>query len=321
MTTPRFLQRIRWQQVRQGFFLGGLVAFIVLILWFGNLFAEFRLRLNDVFYVPSPVSDSIVIVAIDDASLAAYGVSLTGWSRTIYADLIQVLNAAQARVIAFDVLFGEASEEDEILAEAIRQARTSEARTRIVMPVAGIQRTESTGGSTQSIRFQTALSPTSLLLEAADYAGFVNAFPDIDSTIRRQPSLVEQNGELKLAFGIATYMAYLRIPAAAASQVIEQETGALQIASERVLPVDAFGLWLQNYFGPPYSQAQVTFPVVSLRDVLAGSVDSLLFTDKIVLVGVMNASTVTDWYPVPTSTRGQMMAGVEIHANAVETLI
>ncbi len=304
----------------RGFLVGWIVALFVLFLWSANLFADLRLRLTNVYFVSEPVSEKIVIVAIDDASLEEYG-RLTQWPRSIYADFIRILNAAQARVIAFDILFTDRSDEDAEFARAIQEARTDDTRTRVVMSLVGVQRSETMSDATQRIQFRSVQKPAEELLGIIEYSGYVNAFPDIDSSIRRQPSQIQHNGQIGLSFSIITYLAYLRIPTAAFSQLIISGDGTLQITPERQLPVDDLGFWMQNYFGPPYTPTQPTYPVVSFRDVLAGNIDPTLFDDKIVLVGVMNASALTDWYPVPASISGNMMAGVEIHANAVETLI
>ncbi|HVA25036.1 MAG TPA: CHASE2 domain-containing protein, partial [Chloroflexota bacterium] len=64
---------------------------------------------------------SIVIAAIDDASLRAYG-RLESWDRGHYADLIRRLKAAGARAVAFDVTFQDPGRGDAQLAAAIRDA-------------------------------------------------------------------------------------------------------------------------------------------------------------------------------------------------------
>ncbi|MBL8166228.1 MAG: CHASE2 domain-containing protein, partial [Anaerolineae bacterium] len=124
-----------------------------------------------------------------------------------------------------------------------------------------------------------------------------------------------------LAFGLAVYMAYLRVPTAALEQLIQIQGNTLQLTSERNLFVDDAGMWQQNYFGPPATVTEATFPIVSLFDVVNDEVDLSIFDDKIVLVGLINNTGSTDNYPVPSSATGQMMSGVEIHANAIETLI
>lgn len=318
------LRLYRWQQVRQGLLAGGIVAVLLLLLWWSNLFAQVRLRLSNVYFVPAAVSDKIVIVAIDDASLSAYGRSLTDWPRTIYAELVQNLSAAGARVVVFDLVFDLPAAGDEALVSAIQQARLSEARTRTIMPVIGVQFQGETAVTSQSIRFNKInkmLRPAAVFLDSIDATGFVNVFPDVDGTIRRQPSLVQLEDGFGLSLSIASYLAYLRVPVAAWPQVIQTGDRTLQVTPERTLPVDEFGFWLQNYFGPPSAPEHTTFLTVSLLDVVLGKVDATVFADKVILVGLMNTTAFIDQYPVPTSIGGRMMAGVEIQANAIETLI
>jgi len=320
-TSPNSSRVSRWRRARQGFLLGCGVSIVVLLLWSSNAFAQLRLRLSDTYFVPAPVSNNIVLIAIDDATLEAYGRSLTDWSRDIYANLINFLSAAQARVVAFDILFVDHSTGDAELANAIQQARASDARTRTVMPAVGVQQSGVLVAGNQAVRYDEALLPTESLLQVVDYIGYVNTYPDVDGSIRRRPSLIEVNSQVNLSLSLAAYLAYLRIPSAAVSQIVVPHGETLEVTTERSIPVDQYGFWVQNYFGPPYSSSHVTFPVVSMVDVLNGMVDSSLFNDKIVMVGVINASVIVDAYFVPSSTSGRLMSGVEIHANALETLI
>ncbi|MBZ0308835.1 MAG: CHASE2 domain-containing protein, partial [Anaerolineae bacterium] len=56
-------------------------------------------------------------------------------------------------------------------------------------------------------------------------------------------------------------------------------------------------------------------------DVLEGQVDPSVFHDKLVLVGLINSEGQTDLHEVPLGVEGTRLAGVEIHANAIETLL
>jgi len=75
-----------------------------------------------------PWDDRIVIVAIDDTSIDKIG--RFPWTRDRYVQLLQKLNAAEAGVIGFDILWSESSPADPQLAEAIVQYQ------RVVLPMA-----------------------------------------------------------------------------------------------------------------------------------------------------------------------------------------
>lgn len=312
------------QRIQQALLTGTGIALLLLLIWWLNLFASAQLSLTNVYFVPQPTSEQIVIVAIDNDSLNAYGRSITQWSRSVYADLVTALNQANARVIAFDIIFSEPSEQDETFVNAMLDAQRSEQRTRVVMPRIGLPAGDfqtTLEAYPNAIGYTTTLEPIPAFAQTVNYTGFANAFNDVDGVIRRQASIIEApDNTATVSFSLATYLAYLRLPAQFISQVVTYEDGTLQVA-ERQLPVDERGFWLQNYYGSPAILSNTTFPVVSLVDVINGEVDAALFDDKIVLIGEIFSSGATDQYPVPSSPSGTPMAGVEIQANAIETLI
>lgn len=298
----------RWRRFLLSLRVGVGVALIVLLIWQVHLFTRLRLQLSNIFYVDQPISDRVVIVALDDASFAAYGRSLTTWPRSYYADLVTVANQGGARVVAFDVLFSEPSTDDEQLAQAITDARRSRAATRTVMPVVGVQ--FQNGDLLEPTQF---IQPTTILREVVDNLGATNVVADADGTVRWIPMRV---GELWYSFDAVTYMAYLRIPASLIPELVRWEDNRVWLTDERPLWLDDQDRMMINYFGKPTS-----FPVYSFKAVVEGAVDPAAFEDKIVLVGLMNSAGQSDIYTVPTSINGAQMAGVEIHANILETII
>lgn len=316
-------RNLRRQRLQRAVLMGSSLALVFIVLWWVGAFTQVRLSLTSVYFTSVPTSERIVIVALDDAALSAYGRSPALWSRAVYADLLGHLADDGARVVAFDLLFSEPAEGDAQLVEAMQMARTSRTRTRIVLATAGIQVQPAIGGDTRQgqLEFSNALMPTTELLAAADYLGYANVFPDVDGLIRRQISQVSQSGQNGYAFSLASYLAYLRIPALLAGQVIERDGDTLFVTPESRLKTDANGLWLQNYFGPPSVRGNMTFPVVSVLDVVNERVETGFFTDKIVLVGLVDTQGATDRYPVPAAEAGRLMSGVEIQANAIETLL
>lgn len=303
------------KRVRIGLLIGGISALLVLLFWWGDLFDRLRLQLNDVYFLDAPVTDQVMLIAIDDDSLDAYGRTPVEWSRGVFADLVDILGAAQARVVAFDILFAQSTPADAEFAAAMRTARTGEGRTRFIMPLVGVEQIEASVPG--SLRFAEVLRPTETLAAEVDYFGFVNAAADVDETVRRQPSHIYAGAENGYSFGLTAFLAYLRIPAAAFGQVVTLQGQTLTIANEHAIPVDARGFWRQNFFTPSNS-ADRGIRTVSFHEVIDGTVDPAIFADKVVMVGLMNSVNAPDERPTPLSVS---LAGVEIHAHAVETLI
>ncbi|GEM_PF-423286 len=326
---PLALTDNRRRKLIRSLFIGAVIAAILLLLWWGDLFWRTRLRLTDVYVVPSPATDTIAIIGIDDAAYQTYGRSITDWDRTLFADLVTRLSQAGARVIVFDVLFTEPAadfgdeqtsySQDEAFAAAIQAARTSDARTRTILPVAGSQRISSDAGR---VRFVNTLYPPDTLAQTVDNVGYINVLPDADNVIRRYPSLIESEQHAGVSLGIAAYLAYLRVPSAAIPELISYSENVLRLTPERTLTVDENGLWDPNYFVVESAENPLqTYPTVPMIDVLQDRADMSLFNDRIVLVGVVNSAGTTDLYTVPTAPGDRLLAGVEVHANAIETLI
>lgn len=128
--------------------------------------------------VSRPAHPDIVIVAIDDASIAAIG--RWPWRRALHAELISRLTAQNPRAIGMDVLFNEADldypEDDLLLTDAIRRS------ARVVLPV--LRR------GYGPVSNQTDL-PWPAFAEAAAGLGHVHVAPDSDGVVR---SLYLQEG-------------------------------------------------------------------------------------------------------------------------------
>ncbi len=314
-----------WNKWKPALLLGGFLTLVLLILWNAQAFAQLSLTLTNAYFVPTETTDSVVIVSIDDKSLAEYGRTPAEWSRTLFGDLAEIVADDGARVLAYDLIFSESTAEDEAFAESLFLARQSDARTRIILSAAGVQVPTNNlvaGTYPNGLHYSASLEPNATLKSAADYMGFVNAFPDVDSRLRRQPSIIETDEQVGYSFNLTVFFAHRRIPASVVGQIVTADEANLHLSDDLSLPVDEQGLWLQNYFGTPYNPGKSgVFPVLSFYDVIEGNFDSGLFADKIVLVGLIDSLGATDQYLVPSSTSGGLMSGVEIQANAVETLL
>ena len=296
---------------RTGLAVGGVVAAFVTAIWAANLFIGTRLALSDLFYVPTPTTGDVVLVAIDNTTLEQYG-SLLSWDRTRYADALDALTDAGARVVAFDILFSEEKPEDPAFAAALERARA--AGTSTVLAVSGVGRLRS---DEPMVTFQQELRPVDTLADAATHLAYVNAYPDADSTLRRTTSQgrVVNTDTVRLSLPLAAYLARSRVSAALVPQVITMTEDTLTLPSERVLTLEDDGMWMFNYYDHP-GEAFETVSFVDIADTPAET-----FKDKIVLVGLMNLTGAVDQYATPTSAAGTLMPGVEIHAHSIETLI
>src|SRR5581483_9345665 len=270
---------------------------------------------HDIFYRhQSParygdVPSRFVIIAIDSKSLQRLG-RWSDWDRTYYARVVDLVKAADARVLAFDVGFFEPAAGDAELARAIREAGF------VVQPIAGVFSNE--GSDVTGIRELTQPEmPLPAFLEAGAGLGSVNVTADRDGAVRTMPLIVEVEGRRVPSLSLAAVAEYLRQPLR-----LDQGPPVFRFVGREVPISDSYGMRI-NYVGPPTMPGRSqTFTTVSFVDVLNGAVDPSVFTDKIVFVGMLGAQGFADdyWTPVSTDQTGKM-AGVEIHANAAATLV
>ena len=235
--------------------------------------------------------DEVVIVAIDDASLAEIG--RWPWRRSVHAALIERLSRAGAKLIAFDVIVHEPSvdkpEDDRALAEAIA------ASGRVVLPV--VQ-------ATHVNRIVGEAPPAPVFQAGAAALGHIHVEFDPDG-IARSVYLWE-------GFGAPRYpqlgLAVLRLthPDRAAGYGAPASVASTHWQRAH---------WLRIPFaGPPG-----TYRSVSYADVLRGDLDAAILRDKVVFVGA-TALGMSDSVPTPTSGFNRPMPGVEVNATVYSAL-
>jgi adenylate cyclase len=280
------------------------VGCVLALITLAQLFADLEWRLTDrLLFVSESPSPNIIIVAIDDATLEALGVRLSGEiPRSNHAQVVDNLNQAQAGAIGFDILFPQSMADDESLREAMLQAGN------VVLPVAGSQpvSTEESG-----IVYQDILKPTSDLRQESTVTGHVNLSLDGDEVVRRLPLVVEDStGEIYPSFSLAVLDTFF-IPWSLPEDYAVQN-GSLDLLG-RSIPVDDASRMRINYAG-----SSGTFTTISYQDVLQGDFDAEQVEDKIVLIGV-TATGESDFWSTPVSSA--RMPGVEIHASAIDTIL
>lgn len=233
-----------------------------------------------------PADADIVIIAIDDRSLESLG--QWPWPRDLHARLIDRLTHEGAGPVAYDVLFTEASPQDDALAAAL--ARNGKVRLPVVLDAPGLN----------GAAFRED-APAPVLTEAAAGLGHVNLTVDDDGVVRRLP-LYLQAGERSWP--------HLILPLAAAR-------GA---APAPPAPHDGGDLFAALPEALVYRGQPGAFRTLSFADVLSGETPAAFLKDKLVLVGA-TAPGLGDRYATPATPHGELRPGVEVQAALLQTLI
>lgn len=290
------------------------VSAVLLVAFHLRLGAGFQESASDFLFITRGArpAASTVIVGIDQRShqtLVARHGPLSQWQRALYARAIEALAAAGPRVIALEVFFDSGRADDAALGEAIRRAGN------VVIPVVAQGPQDLHPGPGVAQRFQVFVRPTEAVRHAAVAEGLANITVAKDSIVRGLPLLLRAGDEELPAMPLTIAALFARRP-----RVLDAppQPGTVYGAG-RAIPVGDGGILRINFLGPPSRADGATpFRIVSLVDVLDGTFDRALVRDRIVLLGPTIRGL--DEHPTPT-TSDLRMPGVEVLANAVETIV
>lgn len=279
---------------------------------------------------PLAPPEDVVIVAIDEPSIARFG--RFPWSRDLTARAIDAIAPAQPKTIALDVLYSEPTTEanDAALADSI-------ARPRNVVVAAQLVDAANDKGERQ-VRW---LRPLPQIERAAAGVGHVNISTESDGTARELPLRKADNqGTALWSIAVET----VRVGDGLSDSAVQDQPSAIRLGSRTLLlandahklkfaPQDTSGGVVDlradrmaiDYIGPTGSFASRTY---SFADVLDGKIPPDRFRGKYVLVGA-TAATLGDQVASPFVHRegsdgnqhGTLMPGVEVLANAVNTIL
>ena len=274
-----------------------IVGILVFLLTLTNLFSELDYIARDKLYqVPRGIRSDIKIIGIDSRTLEEYGPIQT-WSRSVYADLINILNVDESTkpyVIGFDILFsGNVDEGDDALVEAAGNYGN-------VVVVSHMIYSKKWETDRQGILYypvEGVVSPYKELLDVTS-TGYSNVSQDSDGTVRRIIPSETYEGVTYQTFAKAVYDRYC---------------SNLGITPNEI-PTDKTGRTMINYSGKPGD-----YEYISLSDVLEGRIDPRIFSDSIVFVGAYDPE-MQDNFNVPNGGSSQMY-GVEIHANIFQSYL
>ena len=253
-------------------------------------------------------TDSIILLTADKKAMASFPELRKFWHRH-YAEAVSAAAQGGAKVIGLDLAFGERIDDwdpgaDELLAMVIANAPTH-----VVVGVLS-------DGRTSSERAEVV--PANLVAAAQGQMAYANQTIDDDDFARRQ-QLMElpsrKSGDPPPVRSLA-----LRVVENYVGMEVRLQNGQMTLNGEAI-PIDRSEAIAINFVGGPN-----TFPKVSLADfeVAAKAGDKAKLSswvkDKIVLIGMDSGRDrfETPFFTVhPKST----MAGVEIHANTIRTML
>lgn len=264
-----------------------------------DLFGASSARLSDLLYQASPASHQVVLIAIDDASIAEIGA--WPWSRATLAKLIDALTSAPPRVLALDLILPEAARDDAVLARALERIPV------VIQPVIGVEATRYPFTENTFPHFDFVLAPAPALRTPNTQLAHAMILPDSDGILRHIPLAIESGGKQYPALGVAAFAAF---QARAEPLRLERRT---VVWGEQRLPVDAQGQ-LKIVFVNPATQG-----VLSAAAVLNGRANAAAWRDQIVLVGVTRA-TMPQHFSAPISASSRLYS-VQVHASVIETLL
>lgn len=249
----------------------------------------------------SVTNKKIYIIGIDDKTLEQYG-PVNTWSRDLPAQLVEMLNEDQEKspaVIGFDVIYSEEADEkaDSHFADACRKAGNvvvARSFSFKEMP----EKDENGRVTYNPYHVDYVIEPYDSLRESA-VQGYANTTVDADGYVRQAMAFIDYEGEQALSLSSLIYKMY-------------QES-----RGEKAALPETYGRSNRFYF--TYSGKPGGYNVVSMADVLDGTVDVGIFQDAVVLVGAY-AVGMQDSY-TPAISHNSQMYGVEIHANIIEALL
>lgn len=227
--------------------------------------------------------DEIVIVEIDDNSLNEIG--SWPWDRNLFANAIQKISEAKASVVAFDVLFLESREHDDLLANATKQDTPVVLASKII-----------DGQVFESV------------IKGNQKNAYINIITDSDGKLRKVLPFTSINDKCYESFALSIVKSYLKI-----SDPTECDRKTIKLRSEEIK------LSKDNILSFQYTKGN--FAHVSFADLLRGVVDPKIFKDKIVLIGSTTVDLRSNLNDNFIGVKGGIIPGIIVHANVVNSYL
>lgn len=289
---------------------------------------------------PHTLDPHVVIVDIDEPSLAAFG--RWPWTRDTTAALIRQLTThQQAAAVGFDMVFAEKenSRADLSLVRAIQDQPvvlgyyfTSDraGHTTGTLPAPAFTHNAKRSRDFQVTQWSGFGANLTKLVEAAPQSGFFNAISDLDGIIRSAPLLAEYQGNHYESLALALYRRYLANkndshtlptiePHFASHDASYPHLDAVRLRLGSItqdIPVDSAVVKRIPYRGPG-GPSGGSFTYISAADILQTKLPAASLKGKVVLIG-SSAPALEDLRVTPFD---KAYPGVEVQANLVAGLI
>ena len=158
-------------------------------------------------------------------------------------------------------------------------------------------------------------APLPPIAKGGQWFGYFNTLPDADGVIRHAALALQLRGRYFPSLDAALTAIALGLKPQDITPVTSNATDGdllgIDFGGKRFVPTDARGLMEINYFGKDQ-----TFENLSIADIMDGKYDGKL-KDRIVLVGATAQGT----FDQRVTPLNKITAGIETHANAVETIL
>ena len=261
---------------------------------FERPFRDARYRLKAQFCTPAPTD--IVLVGIDTQALTEIALPLSMWSK-VYLEATQILVESGARVVAPDILWE--FDPDSLLAMGDSQTSLRDAFLEVEQQFALLAGEAPIVIGAHLDGDHLNLPRESLQAMAGDRLALLNVHEDADGVIRRY----------RLSTPVSVNQETLDFPSFA------QSIAKLTHPSQRTSPPLSNEMFWINYSGRSGALPHVSLAQVLNRQGLER------FRDKVVLFGPYD-TRLGDLYRSPFSETGEPdMYGMEIHAQALRTLL
>ncbi len=282
-------------------------------------------------------SSGIVIVAIDESSLDR-APNKWPWPRSYYAKLLRNLKKAGARVVAFDINFDSPDSVPQLDDEF----------KKVIEEVGNVVLA---GREVKGATFKGKFIETKNLLRnifigtKGSHPGIVEVLRDYDGVCRRYVPVFSVGDTMFPSFGLAVLLLYYGLTIDSVYDLSPKspfETGYFKLGDLKIPKFDD-KTWLINFAGPAGTFRYISFiDVIDDKDfktkdeIKYGDINTFddpefgllhdeVFKDKIVIVGSAIPEfkgELGDLLPSPfVKDESNLMYGVEIHANAVATVL